>query len=122
MRRPATFTEKMHWRLRHDRRPLLIGTCDKLAMKDRALRLAPGIVRIPETCWFGTDVAELAQVSLPPHWVLKPNDASGLVLFGHGPARPDELAERIECWVHRKDRRQHEEWAYRQARPGLLVE
>jgi hypothetical protein len=119
---PTTFNEKVHWRVRHDRRPLLAGTCDKLAMKDYALRMAPGLVRIPETVWFGKDVAELAQVDLPPHWVLKPNDASGLVLFGHGAASPDELALRTEGWLNRRYRRQHEEWAYRQARPGFLVE
>ena len=122
LRRPRTFNEKVHWRLRYDRRPLLAATCDKLAMKEHARRLAPGLVRIPETFWFGTDVAELAHVELPPHWVLKPNASSGLVVFGHGPARPDELGVSTEGWLDRKGRRQHEEWAYRQARPGLLVE
>lgn len=122
LRRPSTFNEKIHWRLRYDRRPLLATTCDKLAMKEHARRIAPGLVRIPETLWSGSDVAGLAHVELPAHWVLKPNDASGLVLFGSGPADPDELAARTASWLHRKYRRQHEEWAYRRARPGLLVE
>jgi hypothetical protein len=121
-RRPTSFNEKVHWRLRHDRRPLLAATCDKLAMKEHARRAAPSLVRIPETLWFGADVAELAQVDLPAHWVLKPNDASGLVLFGQGPARPEELAARTEAWLRRKSRPQQEEWAYRQARSLLLVE
>jgi hypothetical protein len=122
MRHPTTFNEKVHWRLRHDRRPLLSDTCDKLAMKDHASRLVPGLVRIPETLWCGMDVAELAEVDLPEHWVLKPNDASGLVLFGQGAARRNEIAAGIGNWRQRKHRRQNEEWAYRQARPGLLVE
>jgi hypothetical protein len=122
MRRPLTFNEKIHWRLRYDRRPLLADTCDKLAMKEHARRIAPGLVRIPETLWSGVDLAELASVHLPAHWVLKPNDGSGLVLFGQGPADPEDLAARTGSWLHRKYRRQHEEWAYRQARPGLLVE
>jgi hypothetical protein len=119
---PRTFNEKVHWRLRHDRRPLLAATCDKLAMKEHARRLPPGLVRIPETLWYGTDLAELAEVDLPPHWVLKPNDASGLVLFGQGQARPEELARRTKGWEQRKRRRQYEEWAYTRARHLLLVE
>jgi hypothetical protein len=121
-RRTVSFNEKVHWRLRHDRRPLLAGTCDKLAMKDHARSLAGGLVRIPTTFWSGTDLTDLADVELPDRWVLKPNDASGLVLFGHGPAHPEELAARTQRWTDRRRRRQYEEWAYRLARPLLLVE
>lgn len=119
---PRSFNEKVYWRLRYDRRPILDITCDKLAMKEHARRIAPGIVRIPETLWCGTDVAELADVDLPARWVLKPNAASGLVIFGQGQARPDELAARTQRWLRRKNHRQHEEWAYRRARSLLLVE
>jgi TupA-like ATPgrasp len=120
--RPVTFNEKIHWRLRYDRREILAGTCDKLAMKEHARRLAPGLVHIPETLWSGTDVAELATVDLPERWVLKPNAASGLVLFGHGAACPEELRLRTRGWLDRKNWRQQEEWAYGQARSLLLVE
>ena len=120
--RPVTFNEKIHWRLRYDRRAILAGTCDKLEMKEHARRTAPGLVRIPETLWSGTDVTELADVDLPDRWVLKPNAASGLVLFGQGPARPEELAARTRGWLERRNWRQQEEWAYGQARSLLLVE
>ncbi len=120
--RPTTFNEKVYWRLQYDRRPLLAHTCDKVAMKDHARRVAPSLVRIPETLWFGRDLAEVPGGDLPPQWVLKPNDASGLVLFGSGPTCSEELAIRTAGWPDREHRRQYEEWAYRQARPGFLVE
>ncbi|WP_167761071.1 ATP-grasp fold amidoligase family protein [Geodermatophilus sp. DF01_2] len=120
--RPRTFTEKLNWRICVDRRALLAPTCDKLAMKEHARTLAPGLVRIPETLWCGTDVAELADVALPDHWVLKPNHSCIRRLFGDGPADVAEVRRRTAGWVEEQYWRKSEEWAYRRARPGLLVE
>jgi teichuronopeptide biosynthesis TupA-like protein len=105
-----------------DRRDLLAPTCDKLAMKEHARRLAPGLVRVPETLWAGTDVGELADVDLPDHWVLKPNHSCIRRLFGRGPADVADLRRRTAGWVEERYWRRSEEWAYRRARPCLLVE
>ncbi len=120
--KPRTFTEKLHRRITRDRRPLLAPTCDKLAMKDHFARRAPGLLRVPETYWAGTDVTELAGVDLPDRWVLKPNHSCRRVIVGEG--RPDvaDLAARTTGWVAERYWRKSEEWAYRCARPGLLVE
>ncbi|MGY1708426.1 ATP-grasp fold amidoligase family protein [Geodermatophilus sp. SYSU D00758] len=120
--RPRTFSEKLTWRVCFDRRALLAPTCDKRAMKEHARRRAPGLVRVPRTLWAGTDVAELAGVDLPEHWVLKPNHSCRRVLVGTGPADPADLAVRTAGWVAERYADLNEEWAYRRARPGLLVE
>jgi len=120
--RPGTFTEKLNWRITWDRRELLAPTCDKLAMKEAALRLAPALVRVPRTYWAGTDVAELAGVDLPDRWVLKANHSCARVLFDEGPADPDRLAAATAGWLGDRYWRKSEEWAYRRARPLLLVE
>jgi hypothetical protein len=122
LRHPRTFNEKVTWRIVHDRRPILAWTCDKLAMKEHAGRVAPNLVRIPETLWFGTDLAELTAVDLPARWVLKPNHASQLVLIGEGPPDPVALTARTEGWALYEHWRKNDEWAYKMARPGLLVE
>lgn len=119
---PTTFNEKVNWRIVFDRREILAMTCDKLAMKEYARRLAPGLVRIPETLWFGSDVAELARMELPERWALKPNNASQRVIVGGGPADPVDLAARTRGWLTQKYWRRGGEWAYRRARPGLLLE
>jgi hypothetical protein len=119
---PRTFTEKVNWRICFDRRPLLAPTCDKLAMKEHALREAPGLVRVPHTYWAGTDVAGLAAVDLPDRWVLKPNHSCRRVLVGRGPADPAALARATAGWVAERYDRTSGEWAYRRARPGLLAE
>src|SRR3954449_10616022 len=72
---PRTFSEKVNWRIIHDRRPLLAWTCDKLAVKDHAA----GRVKTPATYWSGTDLNELTGIDLPGAWVLKPNHRSRLV-------------------------------------------
>jgi hypothetical protein len=105
-----------------DRRVLLAPTCDKLAMKEHARRTAAGLVRVPETLWSGDDVAELTGVRLPERWVLKPNHSCRRVLLGSGRPDPAGLAADTAGWVTERYWRKSGEWAYRRARPGLLVE
>ncbi|MGY5882421.1 ATP-grasp fold amidoligase family protein [Modestobacter lacusdianchii] len=119
---PQTFNEKVNWRIIKDRRPLLEGTCDKLTMKERAEAAGSFGLRVPRTYWVGTDVTELADVELPDRWVLKPNHSTARVHLGHG--RPDlaDLVERTRGWTEQQHWRVTGEWAYRSARPCLLVE
>lgn len=118
---PRTFTEKLNWRVVHDRRPLIARLGDKLAMKEYAARTCPG-VRIPRVLWSGTDVAELVAVSLPERWVLKPNHGTLRVHVGAG--RPDvEGLRRITTgWLDEPLWPGRGEWVYSQARRLLLVE
>lgn len=120
--RAETFTDKVNWRILHDRRPLLVRTCDKLWMKEHALATAPGLVRVPETYWAGTDLAGLADVELPERWVLKPNHSSQRVVLGEGPADIAALTRQTTGWLADDLARRTGEWAYRHARPLLLVE
>ena len=122
LRHPQRFSEKVTWRILYDRRPMLLGTCDKLQMKEHALATAPDLVRVPRTYWQGTDVSELAGVDLPARWVLKPNHRSGLVLFGEGRADVDDLRERTRGWTESVHWQVTREWAYSDAAPVMVVE
>jgi TupA-like ATPgrasp len=119
-RRPATFNEKVNWRILNDRRQLLEFSCDKLAMKEY-VRGIPGLL-VPRTLWVGDNVQELENAELPEHWVLKPNHRSGVVYFGHG--RPDiaSLMSITRGWSRSAQSEDYHEWAYTKARPVLLVE
>ncbi len=119
---PQTFSEKVNWRILLDRRPLLAWTCDKLAMQEYARRVGPDSLCVPELYWSGTDVTELADVDLGAHWVLKPNNASGLVVLGAGRPDVEQLAATTRGWEDVRYWLRSAEWAYRQARRGLLVE
>jgi len=122
LRHPRRFSEKVTWRILYDRRDLLLGTCDKLQMKEHAQRTAGDLVRVPRTYWHGTDVGELADVDLPARWVLKPNHRTGLVLFGEGRADAADLRLRTRGWTDAAHWRITREWAYSDAAPELVVE
>lgn len=119
-RNPATFNDKVNWRILNDRRPVLEWTCDKLAMKEHARRV-PG-VHLAATLWTGTDLRELAAASLPEHWILKPNHRSGLVHFGNGQPDIEQLSAATASWLRPVQAEDLGEWAYSRARPLLLAE
>jgi len=120
-RSPRTFTEKVNWRVLHDRRPLIGQLGDKLAMRAYAAAICPQL-RMPPIVWSGTDVAEFAAADLPAKWVLKPNHGTLRVHIGTG--RPDlaDLRRITAGWLDEPLFRQRGEWVYSQARRLLLAE
>ncbi len=117
---PTTFSEKINWRIIHDRRPLLRDTCDKLRMKELATRVG---VSVPETLWSGTDLGELTSVRLPSRWVLKANHSSGRIHFGQGEVRnPRPLIKATRAWLRPSLPARFGEWAYLNARPLFVLE
>ena len=113
----------MNWRILNDRRPLLEGTCDKLAMKDFARERSDGLaLRVPVTYWSGTDVGELASLELPEEWVLKPNHRSGLVILGSGAPDVAALRHETRSWLDERQWTMLGEWAYSLARRVILAE
>jgi hypothetical protein len=119
--RPRTFSEKVNWRILHDRRQELSWTCDKLRMKSVAV--ARGVRTLP-ALWAGTDLSELRSVRLPPAWVLKPNNRSnGLIFFGDSQEAPvDDIRRVTKDWESDSRLPVLGEWAYTMAAPGYLVE
>jgi hypothetical protein len=121
-RNPETFNEKVNWRILNDRRQLLEFSCDKLAMKEHVRALDIPRVRIPRTVWVGDNVRQLVDVGLPEHWVLKPNNRSGLVYFGHERPDVESLVTITQSWSRSVQADDMHEWAYSKARSTLLVE
>jgi hypothetical protein len=124
LQNPLTFTEKINWRIVHDRRPKLAWTCDKLAMKDYATDLHgdPG-VEVPETLWSGDDLGEVVGRTFDRPWVLKPNHRSGLVRFGRASESIDaRTVESTRTWLRDDQGVLLGEWAYSQARKLFLIE
>lgn len=119
-RPPRTFSEKINWRVVHDRRPLVAQLGDKLAMKRYATQVCPGL-RVPEVLWTGRDLAELP-ADLPQHWVLKPNHGTMRVHVVVG--RPDlaRLGQVTAGWLDEPLYRSRGEWVYSRARRLLLAE
>jgi hypothetical protein len=121
-REPQTFSEKLNWRILNDRRDILIGTCDKLQMKEIARERAGDLVRVPETYWHDEDLRTLGDVDLPERWILKPTHRSKCVVFGEG--RPDLAALEASTagWLDEVNWSVLGEWAYSLASRQFFVE
>jgi hypothetical protein len=120
-RRPETFTEKINWRVVHDRRALIGRLGDKVAMKRYASRVCPGLA-VPAVLWAGTDLRDLAGTPLPHRWVLKPNHGTMRVHVGSGEPDVDRLLHLTGGWLDEPLYRDRGEWVYSRARRLLLVE
>lgn len=115
---PSTFNEKVLWRIRFDRRPLIGRTCDKLWVKDYGDLCG---IASPETLWDGTDINQIP--SLEGNWVMKPNHQSGKVFFGSGDPNRAEIAAFWFDWLKPYARGlELGQWAYSQARPRIIFE
>lgn len=119
LNRPRTFTEKVNWRIVHDRRPLIGDTCDKLKSKKYA---ASRGINHPRTIWSGTDLSELESLDLPEHWILKPNHRSGFVHMGRGKTDTAELVTLTQGWLDEELWSVYGEWAYSQADRSYVLE
>ena len=129
---PRYFSEKMQWRILNDRRELLSWTCDKLASKEYARRVArsSGIaLQVPRTLWFGTDVRSLQSAvaaGFPARWVLKPNHSCGrlrIVDSSAGSIDWGDIAEVLPRWTERdEEERVLGHWSYGQARHVVFAE
>lgn len=126
LRDPQRWSEKVNWRMLHDRRPLIAMTCDKQAAAQFVLRTAvPGTVRLPRTVWSGEDPAGLADVDWPARWVLKSNHGTGAVVPGVGtpdPARRRDLQASAARWLTGPGPERWGEWGYAQARRRVVLE
>jgi len=122
-RRPRALLEKINWRIVYDRREIISWSCDKLATKEFATRCP--LVRVPATAWSGTNLAELLDVVMPERWVLKPNNASGLVYCGSGQVTQESLVHLralTEGWDPPAVVTDLCEWGYANVPAVLLVE
>lgn len=118
---PRRFTERLIHRMLHERTDRIAAACDKTRMKAHAREVRPEL-HVPTTLWSGQDLAELDLSVLPERWVLKPNHAAGMVLFGDRSTTVEELHRRTRGWLRPFERAALGEWGYRHAERCLLVE
>ena len=78
-RPPRTLNEKIRYKMRFDRSPLLQQTADKLGLRTYVEHTAVPI-RLPVVYSVWTDASQVDVSSIPEHCVLKPSHASGPVV------------------------------------------
>jgi TupA-like ATPgrasp len=86
LQRPASFNEKLRWKMVKDRRPLLTTFADKVAVREYVARTV-GQEVLAECYAVVDDPVELDRHCLPREFVVKANHASGTVFIVTDPAR-----------------------------------
>ncbi len=85
-RRPASFFEKVRWKMVKDRRPLLTTFVDKVAVREYVASMVGSEV-LAECYAVVDDPVDLDRSCLPREFVVKANHASGTVFIVTDPAR-----------------------------------
>lgn len=110
---PASFTDKVRYKLARDRRPITRVYADKLAVRDYVRSLNHD-VRLPRL--FAVVQDERAAVAAMPRepWVMKASHGSGMVLLAPTPGSmsPIEVARRARDWLQTDYALRYWEWQY----------
>lgn len=121
-RTPRTFSEKVQWRILHDRRDIIAVGGDKLSMKEYVAELGLDI-EVPRTLWHGEDLRSVLDRDWRCAWVLKPIAGSGYAAFGEGSLRDSGIdLDEVARWRADDAHRVYGEWHYSRSRPGYLIE
>jgi hypothetical protein len=132
-RAPEKYTEKIQWRILHDRRDLIALTCDKIASKAYVHEVvvqdsrARGL-RVPQVTWTSEDQRSLHEhlQQEPSPQVLKPNHSSGRYVFldkSNQTPSAEELKHLISSWSKRDEESLvFGHWGYGEARASVFAE
>jgi len=124
LRDPHGFSEKINWRILHDRRQMLVDFSDKLEMRRLARERVPdpAMMRLPELLWQGDSLEDLPDLQAVGPWVLKPNNGTGTVVFGPDGRSREEIIRRAQAWRSSAPGELLGEWAYTQIPTRYLLE
>lgn len=126
---PRTFTDKLRWKMKHDRRPILTTTADKYEVI-RYLE-KKGFGDLLKKLYFVTDAPEeIPFDDLPDRYVVKSNHRSGdVIIIDNGmdivsgaPLGREEIISRCNDFLAGRHCNELNEWAYRNIKPVILVE
>ena len=106
-RRPATFTEKVRYKMLRDHRDLVVTFADKIAVRDY-VETTVGSQYLPTVYAVVDDPDQLLAQTLPRQYVVKPSHGSGAVVVVSDAADPDARLPRVEaCWSYTHVRPEH---------------
>ena len=123
---PKTFNEKIFWKKRYDRNPLLPITADKYRVRSY-IRQVLGKEKAKEiliTLLFVTDKpVEIPFANLPPSFIVKPNHGSGLyIIIKNGKYNKDNIIKICQRWLRTPYGIDKMEWAYQNIKRKIVIE
>lgn len=119
---PANLSQLVQWRKIFDHNPMFVVFCDELQARQWALATDPEI-EVSELVWTGDKPGELPPEFNTPGYVIKASHGSAFNYFpDRKPVPGSKLQWRMKRWLTTDFGPRHNEWAYSQVRPALLVE
>jgi len=120
---PRSFTEKVRYKLRHDRRPILKIYADKLAVRDYVRAICPE-VKLPRLLGVH-ETADSVIAGIPPGpWVMKASHGCSMVhfCFGDTPVSVDKVRRLAKTWLGTDYSLCHWEWLYHRLPRHVMFE
>jgi hypothetical protein len=126
---PRTFNEKLRWRMKYDRRPILTLTTDKYKVIDYLKQ--NGFGNILKKLYFATDnPADIPFDDMTERYIVKSNNSSGEVivmnrgfdLVSKSKMNRKELIRKCSQYLGQRYWNELNEWAYRRIKPMIIVE
>jgi len=123
LRNPTTFNEKVLYKMLHDRRPILTRIADKIRMRDYVVEKI-GAQHVTKAYQICDATSEVDWQTLPQRFVIKANHGSAMNIIVSDKDRLDiaETVSILDAWLARNFYFHLREWAYRDIRPGILIE
>ncbi|MGE3521600.1 MAG: ATP-grasp fold amidoligase family protein [Candidatus Dadabacteria bacterium] len=126
---PYTFTEKVRWKMKYDRRPILTTTTDKYKVIDYLK--VNGLEHLAKKQYFITDRPDTIPFSdLPEKYVIKSSHKSGdIILIDKGKdlttkalISKSDIISKCELFLKKRHWNEINEWAYQDIKPMIIVE
>lgn len=123
IREPKTFNEKILWRIVFDKKEIFSQLTDKVGMREYIKEL--GLEAYLPTAYFiGNNPIDIPFKELPKSFVVKPNHASGRVIFVYdkNDLNKEELINTCKTWLAFSYYERGREWPYKNIKPKIIVE
>lgn len=120
---PETFSEKLQYKLMHDRRPIVRTYADKLAVRGYVQGICPD-VKLPRLLAQFAEERTLRNAIPPAPWVMKGSHGSAMILISErtGDVSPVEIARRAREWLRADYALRYWEWQYFRLPRRILFE
>jgi hypothetical protein len=119
---PVSDIDKFLWRKIFDHNPLFTMACDKIASKEYARSVCPGL-KIAEILWIGSDPDKIPDDVLAGNIVIKSNHGAGRYIMVHnGDVDRALLRRSARMWLSRGFGVGRGEWGYKNVDRRIFVE
>ena len=121
--RPKTLNEKVIWRILYDRNDLFTRLTDKARMREYVQELGLGN-HLPKTYFIGANPDDIPFDTLPTSFVIKPNHASGQIIFvqDNMSIEREKIVNMCRKWLAFNYYEKGREWPYKNILPQVIVE